>query len=317
MHRTATAVIRFVLNTASRVAPRPAGALAFALFLRAGARARPRPAEAPLMRTARTEVLDLDGIPVRVHRWGNGERPVLLLHGWRSRASRWHALAEALLAAGYSPVAFDAPGHGDSGGRGSTILDYRDLVRRLRAAAGRPFEALIGHSFGGLAAFAAVRDPGTAGRLVTISGISQFGFLTEAFRAQLGLRPRLEAELRRRVERFVAARGETGNIWSRFSASYRTGEITVPILVIHDRDDTMVPVGQARRVMAGYAGQADQLLTRGLGHSRILADPVVTGAVVDFLTSTDAAPAGGRPGTARPAGTPGGTDGISAGERVG
>ncbi|SFD06304.1 alpha/beta hydrolase [Streptomyces aidingensis] len=291
MHRTATAVIRFVLNTASRAAPRPAGALAFALFRRAGARAGLRPAEAALMRTARTETLDLDGTPVRVHRWGSGERPVLLLHGWRSRASRWQPLAEALLAAGYSPVAFDAPGHGDSGGRGSTILEYRAAVRRLRAAAGRPFEALIGHSFGGLAAFAALRDPDTARRLVTVSGISRFGFLTEGFGAQLGLRPRLETELRRRVERFLARRGEEGDVWSRFSASHRPAGITVPIMVIHDEDDGVVPVDQARHVMRSYPGQADLLLTRGLGHARILSDPGVVDAVVDFLTATATATA--------------------------
>src|SRR5215468_8096629 len=54
--------------------------------------------------------------------WSWGEGPtVLLVHGWGSRGARLHSFVEPLVAAGYRVVAFDAPGHGDTAGRTSSL----------------------------------------------------------------------------------------------------------------------------------------------------------------------------------------------------
>ncbi|MGW7291806.1 alpha/beta fold hydrolase [Streptomyces xiamenensis] len=74
------------------------------------------------MRAARRETVTVAGRDVVVFRSGNGERPVLLLHGWMFRTSRFAPLIRALTERGYSPVAFDAPGHGESSAGETSIL---------------------------------------------------------------------------------------------------------------------------------------------------------------------------------------------------
>jgi pimeloyl-ACP methyl ester carboxylesterase len=283
-----TGLIGTTLNALSRPAPRLAGAAAFTLFRYPLRRSRMRPAVVVVMRTARTSELTVNGHTVQVYSWGNGDRPVLLLHGWRSRASRWGALVTALCEQGYSPVAFDAPGHGRSGGRSTNILEYEEIALLLHARYGR-FAAVIGHSFGGLAAFVALRGAITADRLVSVAGVADLTYLIEAFSFELGLRPVVTDQLRRRVERYLFP-GQP-EMWAQLSARYRAREITAPLLLVHDSGDQVVLPQQTERVAMAYPQQADVLVTRGLGHHRVLSAPETVEAVVDFLAATTPAPA--------------------------
>ncbi|WP_245384838.1 alpha/beta hydrolase [Streptomyces avidinii] len=121
---------------------------------------------------------------VTTYRWGDGPRPVLVVHGWSSRASRFAGLIEALRAQGRTVISFDAPGHGESEGRASTIRDYRAIIGRLHAEHG-DFSAVVAHSFGVLAAFSMLHDGMGADRVVGIGGVADFGYLVERFRAGL------------------------------------------------------------------------------------------------------------------------------------
>src|SRR5439155_20708813 len=100
----------------------------FALWRRPLARGRVRPEEQSVHDTARVEVVggfgDGTAEAVKTYAWGDGERPVLLVHGWRSRASRYAGFVTRLLELGYSPVSYDAPAHGDSGGEVTSILGH-------------------------------------------------------------------------------------------------------------------------------------------------------------------------------------------------
>lgn len=282
---------RTALTGLARVAPRAAAAVAVPLFTRPAARGPLRPAEEPVMRQATGHRLSVNGKPVAVYAWGDGTRPVLLMHGWRSRASRFSPLVTALLGRGYSPVAFDAPGHGDSGGRSTTILEYRDIARLLHARHGR-FAALVGHSVGGAAAFFALREQPLADRLVSIAAPADLDSVVAQFCRQWGAGPRAEAAARRRIERRVFPGEE--DIWRRFSATHRPGDLTLPILVVHDDADEVIAPGQARRIATAHGQQADLIATRGLGHRRILADPGVIDAVLAFAAATEPA---GQPAT--------------------
>lgn len=287
---------RTALTGLGRIAPRAAAPVAVRYFSTPAARGPLRPAEEPVMRQATRDRLYLGDTPIAVYAWGDGSRPVLLMHGWRSRASRFAPLVTALRERGYSPVAFDAPGHGDSGGRSTTILDYRDIARRLHARHGR-FAALVGHSVGGAAAFFAVRGQAMADRLVSIAAPADFAYVVEEFCRQLGAGPRLQAAVRQRIERRVFP-GES-DIFARFSASHRPGDLALPILVIHDDGDDVIAPGQGRRLAAAHGQHADLITTSGLGHRRIIADPEVIDAVLAFAAATD--PAGREPAKPEPA----------------
>ncbi|MFI6862662.1 hypothetical protein ACIBKZ_22675 [Streptomyces sp. NPDC050421] len=69
------------LNTASRVPGGLAGAGACALFHMPLARSGMRATERELFAGADTKRLKINGKSAVTYRWGNGERPVLLVHG--------------------------------------------------------------------------------------------------------------------------------------------------------------------------------------------------------------------------------------------
>ncbi|MCT2592580.1 alpha/beta hydrolase [Streptomyces sp. N2-109] len=277
----AKALVRTALNGTSLVTPRLAGYGASRLFPLALARSAVRPAEARLLAEATTGRLRLGGREVVTHRWGSGERPVLLVHGWRSRGSRMTAFVPGLLQAGYSPLTFDAPGHGASTGRGTTVLDYQEIIGRLHGRYG-DFEAIVAHSLGVLGTFRALHSGVHAARVVALSGVAEFGFLADEFCAILRLRPRIGTELRRQIETRLFP-GEP-DIWTRFSATYQPEATHARLLLIHDADDDTVHFEQSRRMLLAYGDTRARLITtHGLGHRRILGDPEVLGAALEFI----------------------------------
>jgi pimeloyl-ACP methyl ester carboxylesterase len=201
---------------------------------------------------------------------------VLLVHGWRSRASRYAGFVTRLLELGYSPVSYDAPAHGDSDGEVTSILGHQRIIRALEDRHG-PFEGVIAHSLGVPFALYAVREGVDAQRMVMISGVADFGYLADTFCDRLGLGPKLNQRLRREIERGYFDRDDT--IWTRFSVSPGKTEL----LVVHNDEDDVVNPGQAQLLLRKYGPHAHFLPTTGLGHSRILQDPAVIAEAVAFL----------------------------------
>jgi pimeloyl-ACP methyl ester carboxylesterase len=278
--RMTLTTIRAVLRVVAAISPKLAGRLAFELWRRPLMRGKVRENERAIHAAATVEVID----GVVTYQWGDGTRPVLLVHGWRSRASRFAAFIERLLELGYSPVSFDAPAHGDSGGGriAASILDHQRIYQALAARYGT-FEGVIAHSLGAPFALYAVREGLAAKRLVTISGLADFGYLTDSFCAELGLGPAVNRELRKAIERHYFP--GLADVWTRFSI--REGD--VDLLVIHNDEDDVVDPAQAEVLLTQYGTKARFRQTKGLGHRRIMIDPDVVNEAVAFVTASDVA----------------------------
>lgn len=279
MHPMAS-LLSTTLNITARVAPGPVGRVAFALFVRPLGRPKVRPGEAEVMARAVTGRLVVDGIPVTTYRWGDGDRPVLIVHGWSSRVSRFAGFVEALRAQGRTVVSFDAPGHGESGGRATTIRRQREIIRRLNAEYG-DFSGVLAHSFGVVATFFALRDGIRADRIFGIGAIADFDFLAARFRAGLGLNQAVEDAPRRHVQRRLFP--AEPDVWPRFDVGHHPEEVPSEILLVHDADDDTAAPGQSRAIAAAYGERARLIETRGLGHRRILADPEIIAMAAEFL----------------------------------
>ncbi|MFF8770101.1 alpha/beta fold hydrolase [Kitasatospora sp. NPDC015120] len=292
----AVALIRTTLNATSLAAPGLAGRAAYELYRHPLRRSRVRTRERAVHERADTRTLRHRGERVVVHRWGDGARPVLLMHGWQSRASRFADFVPRLRGLGLTVVGYDAPGHGDSGGRTATVLDHRAVALRLQEEYGA-FEAVLAHSLGVNAAFLALREGLRAGRLVAVSGVAEISWLPAGFCAVLGLNATVERELRRRVEGGAMFPG-IADVRAHFDAARSPEEITLPILVAHDEDDDVVPFAQAGRLRAAYGDRLELLATRGLGHRRILTEPTVIDNVIGFLSAGAPAVTAAEPGAA-------------------
>src|SRR5262245_30745683 len=111
----------------STLAPTRAAGLAERLFLTPPRSRRPA-AETTLLAAAHSHPCRVGGRRIHVSMWGAGPA-VLLVHGWGGRGTQLGAFVEPLVADGFSVVAFDAPGHGESE-RGTVTIPEMVMAAR-------------------------------------------------------------------------------------------------------------------------------------------------------------------------------------------
>jgi pimeloyl-ACP methyl ester carboxylesterase len=271
---------RAFIRVVGTAVPRLLLGLLFHLFWSLGTPMAVRPEAAAVHARARRETVAIGTRSAVMYRWGTGPETVLLVHGWRGRGSQFAAIIEALESPARTVIAFDAPGNGDSPGTSTDLRDYLALIRSVAEDAGG-LDLLVGHSFGVIGIFVAVREGVRARGLVSIAGTSTMNYTYDTFANALGMPRHLSSLLRRKIER-DSFDGDTG-IWQRFVAELDPTDQT-PLLVIHDRDDRIVASSQADLIAGAHVGPTTVLFTNGLGHTRVLGDPTVGRAIVDFAS---------------------------------
>lgn len=232
-----------------------------------------------------------DGIPfeltvseaaVRGRRWGDGGKIVYLVHGWGSSSIQLGSFVKPLLEAGFGVVAYDALSHGrsdpgPSGPTRSSALEHRDVLRAVVAGHG-PAYGVVAHSLGSMAAALAMRDGIVPQRAVYVAPMIDITSYGEPFIRRLGGGPRIWAKFVRRAERRL------GLPMSYFDLLGMGHELTTPLLIVHDRDDHETSWDASEKLATQWP-DAQLLTTTGLGHNRILSDPAVVSAAVDFIRS--------------------------------
>ena len=269
------------LRAADRVSPALAGRLALPLFRQVRPALPVRPGDRAVHEHAVRGTITVRGRDIVTYAWGHGPETVLLVHGWRGRASQFGPIVRELRAEGYRVIAFDAPANGESAGRHTDIRDYLAAIDELQRRHGM-FRLIVGHSFGALAALTAVRE-GTATRgVVAIAGMADARYLVDSFAARVGLGTAsadvLAVEFTERVLPGVA------EPYARFDAVTDPLPAGVPLLVVHDRGDREVAVGESLRLHEAHGERSRLVLTEGAGHSRVLGADATLDAVTAFAT---------------------------------
>jgi pimeloyl-ACP methyl ester carboxylesterase len=273
--------VRAYFRLLSAVAPGLAERHATRIFFTPHRRARHGPAPMP---GAEGQRFTVAVGRAKVACWSYGRGPaVLMVHGWGGSAADWDALAPRVVAAGYRAIVFDAPAHGLSGGRRTTLPE---MARTLDTIAdevahgpdGRfaPLEAVVAHSFGAAAAVLAARDGLAMRDLVLLAPVAEPLSFVPGVADALGLPEARRAGMLERIR--VAAGGDL----SRIEVVRAITGSTLPGLVIHDRDDTRVASAQGRSIAAAWP-RARFVETRGLGHGGVLRAPEVLDRIVGHL----------------------------------
>jgi pimeloyl-ACP methyl ester carboxylesterase len=244
-------------------------------------RAPARNGHAAFLGTGRRFTLRVDGRPVVGWTWGTGPT-VYLVHGWGARGGRLRAFAGPLLDLGYRVVTFDAPGHGASG-RGLSSMP--EFARALRAVTGHwgPARAVIGHSLGAAATTLAAHWGLEAERFALLAPPADVTVFAQRFAAAMGIRPEVQARMRANSERRLRIR------WAELDLRAAAARMTAPLLLVHDRDDDVVPFAEGAAIAASWPG-ARLVATTGLGHRELVRDPGVVADVVRFVAGGEAVP---------------------------
>lgn len=265
-------LLRPALAGLSAVAPALAAPVAERLFLAPPRYPRPEH-EAATLASARSTIIEA-GTPITAWTWGHGPA-VLLVHGWGGRGAQLASFVPPLLANGYSVVTFDAPGHGGSPGRESSLVAFVAAIHAVSRALG-PVAGVIAHSIGAAATACALRDGLRADAAVFLAPPADLTLHADIMLEALGFGRRARELMRERVERRL------GVPWSTLDVASFAAQMRTPLLVIHDREDAEVPWQEGAIIAQAWPG-ATLSTTSGLGHRRIVRDREVVREAVDFV----------------------------------
>ncbi|MDQ2870060.1 MAG: lysophospholipase [Acidobacteriota bacterium] len=271
------AAVRLGMRTLGALAPPLAARAALALFRRPPGH-KPWDGESAILDEGRRLSFPVRGAPVSAWTWGAGPA-VLLVHGWGSRAGRLGSFVHPLVDAGFSVVAFDAPGHGATGGRLSSLPEFLFSIEAAHRVYG-PFAGVIGHSLGGAAATLALGRGVRSDRVVLLAPAADPAGYTRRFAEIVGIAPgvreRMEANLVR----------EFGLRWPEFDVLAAARRLSVPLLVFHDESDGEVPFRDGAAIATAWPN-GSIVPTQGLGHRRLVHDPAVVAKAVEFLAARE------------------------------
>lgn len=254
------------------------------------------------------------GLATTVDLAGEGP-PVLFVHGFPLDRTMWRPVASALT--GWRRVLPDLRGLGLSEGPadGYTMAEYADDLAALLDVLRIPSAVVCGLSMGGYVTFELLRrhpdrvrglvlcntraapddTDGRSRRDAMIARIRRDGpgFLADEMLPKLVGRDtaRTMPDVVRQVRAMVAGQPATGLIGAitamrdRADAGPMLGGITVPTLVVHGRDDQLIPVSEAR-AMADAIPDAHFAVIPAAGHLAPVEQAVPTGRVIrEFLES--------------------------------
>lgn len=223
------------------------------------------------------QILDVGAIDRKImtYHFGDSDQKILLVHGWSGRGTQLFKIAEEVLKNGYSTISFDAPAHGKSPGTTTIMTDFIESILAIDKQFG-PFEAIIGHSLGGMSTLNAIKRGLKVKNATVIGSGDVVQDVINDFILKLKINPKISDHLKRYFEK------KYNTTMDNFSAYKAAAEITIPILVIHDHNDTEVPVTAGINIHK-HCQKGTLFLTHNLGHRKILGDKEVLDTIVSFL----------------------------------
>lgn len=184
------------------------------------------------------------------HRAGTPRAAALVMHGWGGSAADMLPVSEPLLAVGLDVLLLDARGHGRSDD--ADVVSMPSIAEDIRAALAwlraqpqvDPARiVLVGHSVGAGACLFVAADDSAVAAVVSLASMAD----PEAFMAH-SLRHRLPGVLTTLALRYVEH--AIGHRFTEFAPVYTIGRVHAPVLLLHGRRDSTVPLSDAYRLHA-------------------------------------------------------------------
>ncbi|MGC4103765.1 alpha/beta hydrolase [Ferruginibacter sp.] len=235
------AYIRAQIKLIAALSKRKAAEKAFEIFCTPFARyKRKSPPEVAVPTTFISSNITING-----YKWNPAQqKKALILHGFSSAAYKFDSYAAMLVQKGYEVLSFDAPAHGDSGGKTTNAIEYSEMIQKAVELYG-PIDSFIAHSFGGIALSLAMEIiPHNADtKIVLIAPATETTSAIDGAFAMLGIK---DAAVRKEMDQLVFEKAGHYPEW--FSIKRAVKNIKAQLLWIHDEDDDITPLKDALEV---------------------------------------------------------------------
>jgi pimeloyl-ACP methyl ester carboxylesterase len=223
----------------------------------------------------------LENHTIRGHRWIPQTAPlkkILILHGFESSSKKFSSYISAFIKKGYEVLAFDAPAHGESGGKEINLPLYVRMIDEIYKRYG-PIQSFLAHSFGGLAIshFLETVPHDAETKIALVAPATETKTSIDIFFQFLGL----DEEVRKEFDAMIVER--TGKPPTYFSVRRAMHHISASVLWVHDEEDDITPISDVRKVLEDNPRKVKFIFTKGLGHRKIYRDDKVMKSVVEFL----------------------------------
>jgi hypothetical protein len=225
----------------------------------------------------------LEGHTVRGHRWlphdiQEPHKKLLILHGFESSVKKFDQYINAFLKKGYEVLAFDAPAHGESGGKQLNLVLYTEMIKKIVTQFG-PVQSFLAHSFGGIAVVhfleSVPHDAGT--KIALIAPATETTTSIDLFFRFL----QLDDGVRKEFDELIYKK--SGYHPAHFSMRRAMQHIKASIRWFHDEEDEIIPISDVLKLKKDRHPNIKFIFTKGLGHRRIYRDKEVMDSVIEFL----------------------------------
>src|SRR6476660_1490215 len=269
--------LRFKFSLLSLVSKKKAAASALDLFRTPQTRNTRLPSR--IFDKAENLQFDIEGVTVHGYSWNhNVLKKVLIVHGFESSIVNFDHFVFPLMDKGYGVLAFDAPGHGRSGGTTITAPLFAKMITMIWEKYG-PVQSFMAHSFGGLTLSMALENMEHTEnyKVVFIAPLTELKTAAESFFHLLNL----DEKVKKEFDELIVDLGGRSLEW--YSVGRAIKNINAQVLWLHDEDDDQTPIRDALRVKKESPPNVKFLITKGLGHSTIYNDKKVVQEIIDFL----------------------------------
>jgi pimeloyl-ACP methyl ester carboxylesterase len=272
MNKYLPKIIGSSINFISHLSTPFAVHLAFQLFSRPQKKARKMDFE--FLNTAVQKKLSYQSFNIMTYHWEGTKETILLVHGWESNTSRWKKLIEDLKANNYNIIALDAPAHGNSGNALFNAVLYSECIHEVAKTIGPSI--IIGHSVGGIASVLSIHNSPLASvqKLVLLGAPSNFEGIFTRYKSMM----RYNRKVSEGIDQFVFNR--FGHFPSYYHIKNFSNNIYSKGLVIHDKEDTIIPYSDALEYQEFYKNSR-LISTSGLGHG--LKSKEINEHILDFI----------------------------------
>ncbi len=275
--RLALMYVRTKFSVLSSISKRNAAASAFNLFRTPQTRNTKLPSR--IFDKAEKLQFDIEGVTVHGYSWNhNVLKKVLIVHGFESSIVNFDHFVFPLMDKGYGVLAFDAPGHGRSGGTTITAPLFAKMITMICEKYG-PVQSFMAHSFGGLTLSMALENMNhnESFKVVFVAPLTELKTSAAIFFHVINI----DQKVQQKFDELITEMGGHPLEW--YSIRRAIKNIRAQVLWLHDEDDDQTPVRDALKVKKDDPPNVRFLITKGLGHSRIYTDKKTVQEIIDFL----------------------------------
>lgn len=275
--RLALHYVRTKFRLLSKVSKKKAAEQAFALFITPQSRVKKE--LPPVFKKAEPLSFVFQDVKIQGFRFNHpSPKKLLIVHGFESSVLNFDAYVQPAVRKGYEVLAFDAPGHGLSGGRSMNAVEYKNFILQIAKNYG-PVNAFLTHSFGGLALGLALEELPHDENLKAV-------FIAPATESTTAMKHfvkllRLDADVQKEFESLIERANNKPLSW--YSVARAAAAIKAQVLFLQDKQDCITPLADVEPIMQANRSNFRFVLSDGLGHSRIYRDSETIRAVTDFL----------------------------------